>query len=339
MGRTALRRIIDDPGLELVGLYVYSDGKVGVDAGSIARRAPTGVVATNDLEALLALEADVVVHTPRITLPYEAMNADVQRLLASGKNVVSIAGFHWPTAHAAAYTAPLLEACVRGRSTLAGVGINPGTVVERLLLTATGMCSSIGHMAASEMVDVSAMPAAEFVFETMGFGRDPEVDDITRGPFAELFTQLYSESLAFAATALGTTVVAIEPQHEVTVATSDMTIAAGVIRRGRVAATDWRWLASFGNGMTLCLSILWTSDPQLHGERATGHWTLEIRGRPSVRMTLELSEPDPSAPASRALADATVAVAMRSIPDVIAARPGFFSYSPVAPYRSGLGPQ
>jgi hypothetical protein len=338
MGRTALRRVIDDPGLELVGLYVYSDRKVGLDAGTIARRPPTGVVATNDIDRLLELDADVVVHTPRITLPYEAMNADVQRLLASGKNLVSVAGFHWPPTHGAAYAAPLLEACTRGRSTLAGMGINPGTIIERLLLTATGMCASVEHMAASEMVDVSAMPAAEFVFDTMGFGRDPDVDDITQGPFAELFTRLYSESIAFAAAALGTTVVAIQPEHEVTVATSDMTVAAGVIQRGRVAATDWRWLASFGNGMTLRLSVLWTSDPRLHGKQATGHWILEIRGRPSVKMTLELAESDPAVPPSRSLCDATVAVAMRSIPDVVAAQPGFFSYWPVAPCRSGLGP-
>src|SRR6185312_8648608 len=43
MGRTALRRVIDHPDLELVGVYVYDPRKVGVDAGEIARRPPTGV--------------------------------------------------------------------------------------------------------------------------------------------------------------------------------------------------------------------------------------------------------------------------------------------------------
>jgi len=38
MGRTALRRVIDHPDLELVGVYVYDSRKVGVDAGEIARR-------------------------------------------------------------------------------------------------------------------------------------------------------------------------------------------------------------------------------------------------------------------------------------------------------------
>ena len=49
IGKTALRGIIDRPDLELVGLYVYSDAKAGRDAGDIARRAPTGVIATRDV--------------------------------------------------------------------------------------------------------------------------------------------------------------------------------------------------------------------------------------------------------------------------------------------------
>jgi hypothetical protein len=339
MGRTALRRIIDDPGLDLVGLYVYGDDKVGLDAGDIARRPKTGVLATNDIGQILALNADVVVHMPRITLPYEALNADVESLLASGKNLVSTAGFHWPASHGETYAAALLAACVRGGSTLAGMGVNPGFMVERLLLAATGLCASLEHMSVSEVVDVSAMQSASFVFDTMGFGRDPEIEDIRHGAFAELYTRLYGESLHFAAAMLGTTVTSVRPEHQLTVASADIRIAAGIIPRGRIAATAWQWLASFGNGMTLRLSILWTADPRLHGHEATGHWTLDIRGRPSIRMNLELVEPDPLAPPSRALADATVAVAMRAIPDVISAPPGFFAYPPVAAYRSGLGPR
>ena len=57
MGKTCLRAIIDHPELELVGLFVCSDSKVGQDAGDIARRGPTGVIATNNIEEILALSA------------------------------------------------------------------------------------------------------------------------------------------------------------------------------------------------------------------------------------------------------------------------------------------
>ena len=52
MGKTCLRAVIDHRS-GLVGLYVYSDRKVGRDAGEIARRAPTGVIATNRIEDIL----------------------------------------------------------------------------------------------------------------------------------------------------------------------------------------------------------------------------------------------------------------------------------------------
>ena len=153
MGRTALRRIIDHPDLELVGCYVYSDAKAGRDAGEIAKRPATGVIASNDIEAILALDADVVIHTPRITLPYDAMNADVARLLASGKNVLSTAGFHYPAAHGPAYTHPLLAACHRGQASLAGLGVkviklHPNTqrfdVADPAVAKVTDKCGALG---------------------------------------------------------------------------------------------------------------------------------------------------------------------------------------------------
>lgn len=334
MGRTALRRIIDHPDLELVGVYVYSDQKVGLDAGEIARRPPTGVLATNDIEQILALDADVVIHTPRITLPYEALNVDVERLLASGKNVISTAGFHWPAAHGPAYVDPLLAACQAGGSSLAGLGVNPGALVERIVMSATGLCAQIEHITVREMVDVSAMASPAFVYGVMGFGKDPAKDDITKGPLAGLYTSLFSEVLAFSGHAMGARMTALEPDHRLTLAPRDMTIAAGPIAKGTVAATEWRWTARFDNGAAMTLSILWTSSPTLHGADVTGHWVVDIEGRPNIRMTLDIHENDPAAPPSRALTDATVAVAIRGIPEVCAAAPGFFAATPPSPYRA-----
>ena len=53
--------IIDTPDFELVGLYVYSADKAGQDAGDLVDRGKTDVLATNDMDAVLALGADCVV--------------------------------------------------------------------------------------------------------------------------------------------------------------------------------------------------------------------------------------------------------------------------------------
>jgi hypothetical protein len=336
MGRTSLRRILDHPDLELVGVHVYDPNKAGRDAGELARRPATGVIATNDIETILALDADVVIHTPRITSPYAVQNAEVERLLASGKNVISTAGFHWPASHPQSYTAPLLAAAVTGGATLAGLGVNPGAIVERITLAATGLCAQLDRITIRETVDASHMTSTDFVFGLMGFGQDPKTRDITKGPLAAMYSDLFGEVLAFSAQALGKTLRVIEPEHRLTLAPADMTIAAGHIAAGTVAATEWCWRALFNEGGEMRLSILWTSDLALHGATATGHWLMEIEGRPNIRMTLDIFEGDPAAPPARALTDATVAVAIRAIPDVCQAPPGFFAYAPTAPFRERL---
>lgn len=333
MGRTALRRIVDAPDLSLSGVYSYGAKKAGIDAGVIAKRPDTGVMITNDRDAILALDADVVVHMPRITLPYDALVDDVAALLESGKNVVSIAGFHWPAAHGEAYAGRLRRAAENGGVTLAGVGVSPGLVIERIALAATAMSHEFDRLSMFEMVDASSMSSPEFVFGLMGLNSDPAASDIRDGPLATLYGSLFSEVLHFFAAELGSAIAEIVPDHRLTLAPHEIATAAGPIRPGHVAATEWRWTARTVAGPELLLSILWTADPALHGVEQLGHWTIRIDGRPTIRMSLDIEDSDPAMPPSRALTDATVAVAINSIPAVIAAPPGLFAFRPPSAWR------
>lgn len=333
MGRTALRRVLDADGLTLVGAYVYGANKAGVDAGVLARRPECGVQATDDREAILALEADVVLHCPRITQPYDALVDDVVALLESGKNVVSIAGFHWPAAQGDGYASRLEEAAKRGGATLAGVGVNPGVVVERIALAASAMSHELERISVFETVDASAMASPEFAFGLMGLDSDPAQRDIREGPLADLYGALFSEVLHFFAAELGSKLVEIVPDHRLTLAERPIETGAGTIQPGHVAATEWRWTAKTDLGPELLLSILWTADPSLHGEDRQGHWTIRLDGRPVIRMTLDIEEGDPAKPPSRALTDATIAVAINAIPHVVAAPPGLFAFHPPAAWR------
>jgi hypothetical protein len=338
MGRTALRRIIDHPDLELVGVYVYDPAKVGVDAGEIARRPATGVHATGRLEDVIALEPDVVLHMSRITEPYRRQNADVAALLATGSDVISTAGFHHPACHGLAYSGPLLDACRRGGSTLAGVGLNPGFIAERVATALTGMCARLDSVACFEIADASTMPSAEFVFGLMGFGADPAERDVTREPLATMYGELFMEVLHTVADSLDTRVASLAPEHSTTLAPGDIAIRAGTIRSGTVAATRWQWRARLESGIELVHSVTWTADPALQGVagREAAAWRIEISGRPNVRATIAIEDPDSGAPHMRAAVDATVAIALNAIPHVVASAPGFFTLPPLAPYRARL---
>jgi hypothetical protein len=318
--------VIDHPDLELVGVYVYDARKRGVDAGTLARRPATGVVATDRIEDVLALRPDVVLHMSRITQPYSAQNGDVARLLAAGIDVISTAGFHYPACHAVAYATPLLEACTRGGSTLAGVGLNPGFMAERVATLLTGLCARLDSIASYELADASNMPSPDFVFGLMGFGADPATRDVTRGALAEMYGELFMEVFHAVAESLDTHVDTLAPEHRIVVAPTDLRVRAGTIPRGCVAATEWRWRARFGSGAEMLHSVTWTADPSMHGveSREAAAWRIEIGGRPNIRATIAIEDPDPAAPHMRAAVDAVVALAVQAIPAVCAAAPGFY---------------
>jgi len=58
VGQVGIRHFADSPEYDLVGVLVHSEDKVGKDAGDIAGIAPTGVVATDDIGSVMALDAD-----------------------------------------------------------------------------------------------------------------------------------------------------------------------------------------------------------------------------------------------------------------------------------------
>ena len=74
VGRHALRQLIERPDLELVGVHASGADKIGRDAADLCGLGePTGVLATDDLDALVALGADCVVYMSQAeTRPQEA---------------------------------------------------------------------------------------------------------------------------------------------------------------------------------------------------------------------------------------------------------------------------
>ena len=66
VGQVGVRHFADNPVFDLVGVLVHTPEKVGKDAGEIAGIAPIGVVAIDDVELMMAMDADCVFYTPVI---------------------------------------------------------------------------------------------------------------------------------------------------------------------------------------------------------------------------------------------------------------------------------
>ena len=62
IGSIAVRAVTENPGTELIGVWVHSADKVGRDAGELTGIGPIGVTAINDADQLIALRPDCVVY-------------------------------------------------------------------------------------------------------------------------------------------------------------------------------------------------------------------------------------------------------------------------------------
>ena len=336
IGKTCLRAVLQRRDLELVGLFVYSERKEGVDAGVIARFPETGVLATRSRSEILALDADLVIHTARLQVPYETHDEDIIALLRSGKNVITTAGNHYPQAHGAERARRFEAACREGNSTLYGVGMNPGFLLERMVLGLTGLCVDLDSVEVEELLDASTMPDPDFVFNVMGMGGSIDDVDLFSGALPHLYDQLYGEAIQFFGDRTGVTFDRIESDHRVLPAQRDLEVNAGTITEGTIAATEWRWHGIVEGRRFVTLSVIWTMDPTMESYRGRDHWRVEIHGKPELHLTLNMTDPTDSPYKTKAGQYITAGPVMNAIDDVIAAPSGIFSPSVFAPYRRSL---
>lgn len=337
MGRTILRRLLEHPDIDVVGVLVYDPGKAGRDVGSLAGLPAVGVAATDRPEEIFGLDADVVVHAPRIQPPYGHHDDDIVRLLRSGKNVLSINGHSapgwWGTEHFARFD----DAGRAGHSTLMAAGLNPGFAFEKLAVVATGLCTSVSNVRVSEIVDTTVMRSPDYVFDVLGFGTEPgEIDPNGDWPPALLLSGMFSEVLAAAASRMGVVLERVEPDHEMHPATRDLEIAAGTIAAGRVARTNWRWHGVVDGARLLTLSIEWTMEPDVSGAATSPLWRIEVLGDPSVTVDVDLRRHPADLRRTTPEQYGVAGAVLNAIPHVVAAPPGVALAPMAAPWRPSL---
>ncbi|MBU3917116.1 hypothetical protein KKA14_16405 [bacterium] len=338
MGKTCLRAIIDHPDLELVGLFVYSDSKAGRDVGDLLHIDPIGVTATKNINDILALDADVVVHTARIQPPYTHHNQDICRLLASGKNVISINGHSYPGYWGQEYVNTIETACQTGKSTLFGTGLNPGFIVEKIATVATGLCNRIDHIFVSEIVECNRVRDPNYVFDVLAFGSELgsiNPNDPSWAP-AEILNGMYREVIAHLVKRLGFNLDRVETDHIMLPATTDINMAAGLIKKGTIGHTNWRWHGIVNNKRLVTLSISWIMETSHLDKPDYNLWNIKISGLPGVQIDIDLKNPEDYPYKTGPEQLAVAASVINSIPSVCAAKPGIMDIPVANHFRAGF---
>jgi hypothetical protein len=327
LGSLSLKLVIEDPRFELVGVYVYNPDKEGKDAGELVGMPATGVLATRDRDAIIAMDADCVVHTP-LAPSMEELDNDVVDLLSSGKNVVSTAGFFAPEVRGAEVVARLERACATGGTSLHGGGIEPGFMFDRLAPTLTGMSAELKHVRLFETIDAAKHPAAQMILEALAIGKP--IDSVTiESPFSQYFVGMFTEVATAFGNALGIKWDRLEPALDLAPATHDFDIAVGHVAEGTIAGSRYSVAGYYDGRHLLDLEVHWfvergLKDWPVPAERY--QWGVEIEGHPSSRTVIDVV---PTLTAPFAEGDdpgysAAAATAVLAIPGVCEAPPGIF---------------
>jgi hypothetical protein len=273
IGTRALRAVIEHPQLDLVGVYVYSDKKAGVDAGELCGAGPTGVVATTDADTIVAANPDCVLYMPR------ACDFDeVCRLLESGANVVTTRGeFHRPASMPTDVRARVEAACAAGGSSIHSTGSSPGFVSEALPLVLLSLERRLDCVTIDEFADLSSRNSPELLFDLMGFGRPP-------GPFeqgrAAYLQGSFGPSLELLAEAVGLPLDALAASGELATARNTVEMAAGRLEAGTVGGQRVTVTGLRGGNPLLRFRATWYCTPDLDADwdmRETG-WRVTVEG-------------------------------------------------------------
>ena len=234
LGRAAIEGIDSHPDLELVGVWVHSEDKVGKDAGELAQRPDlqTGVAATNDVDALLALEPDCVLYSPLM-----ADEAEVVPFLERGINVVTPLGWFYPRS---LQTDTIEAACNTGNASLHGTGIHPGGLTEKWPLIMSGFSREVTYLSCEEFSDCRTYGAPDVLHDIMLFGKTPE--EASKSFMLDFLGAGFSQSIYMIADAVGFELDdEIRSTHDIALATAPIDTPMGVIEPGLLAAQRFRW--------------------------------------------------------------------------------------------------
>jgi hypothetical protein len=319
VGRSAIATVSARPDMELVGLLVKNSAKAGLDAGELAGIGPIGVSATDDVDAIVALDADVVLHMPLPSLVYgDEPDADLDhfcRLLASGKHVITTVGYMYPRVYGDEVMSRLAHACAAGGTAFHGTGANPGWFGDLLPLLMSGLSLRIDRIGVQEISNFQHYPSPEIMFDMMNFGRTPDEFEQRSGRHRNWLDGLFTEAVQMVADGIDAPIDETTSEMVTWVTDRDLDTAAGTVAAGTVAGQRWQWRAIAGGEALVHQETVWRMHRDVAPEWPEGDWSIHIAGEPEMRVSLPHSW-------NRDVLGSTAAHAVNAIPYLVEAGPG-----------------
>ena len=330
VGRHALRLIIERPDLRLVGMHAHAADKVGRDAAELCGLdQPTGILATDDLDALVALGADCVVYTSQAEMRPQQAIEEISRFLRAGTNVVGTSMVWLVAPHQADawMREPLAKACQIGGTSLYINGVDPGFSGDSLVYTALTLAGRATAVTVSEVCDYGSYDDAEFTGVSFGFGTTPDHTPIMFAP--GVLASLWGGQVRSLADVLDVTLDEVRERHESWVTPEQIECTMMTVPPGHVAAVrfavegirDGQPVITMEhvNRLTAAAAPHWPTPP----DGRPGVHRVVVRGNPGVEINTHLGLDGVDHNQGGVIS--TAARAVNAIHDVCAAPPGLMA--------------
>jgi hypothetical protein len=325
MGSGIARVILTKQGLKLAGAYGRRAERAGLDLGlAMGLEHTLGISICADLgEAIQQTQPDIAIHTTCSRLKDAA--EEISLLVRHGIHVISIAEeMAYPTCASPALAEELERLAVAHETAVLGTGINPGFVLDVLVITLTAACTDIQSITATRVNDLS--PYGPTVLRSQGVGLTPKAfhQGLQSGTVVGHFG--FCQSIHMIAAALGWPIDRIQETREPIISTVQRATPFVTVSPGHVAGCVHKAIACRGGQPVITLIHPQQIHPQVAGIE-TGD-RIEILGTPNVRFASR-----PEIPGGQG----TIALAVNMIPHVLNATPGLHSMADLPVPAAMLG--
>jgi hypothetical protein len=344
VGKPALNCILDRPDFELVGHYVRSPDKAGLDSGALVGRSPVGVTTTQDVESLLSLKPDVLAYFANGVARRPDAAREMARFLENGTNVVttSLSPIMAPAATGAELREIVQAACVRGGTSIFSTGIEPGFATSHLALTCLTVAHRVDRVRLQEFSDYSVYPDERTLRHDLGFGMP--MDAPSSGRQDAVLREVWIGTLADTARALGLTIDSFRTTYRTAPASRDIDTVIGRIDKGTVSAMWFQLIGVVDGKDRLFLEHInwmdiadvpadWPAPPHYANKTArVVAYRVSVEGSPSFDCEFKVNFETKAQPVGMAV---TALHALNAIPYVVAADPGIVYQADFVPFGIG----
>ena len=327
MGKGMADMLLTKNGVEITGVCDLHPDLVGNSIFNVLEEKQNShkeVVVSNDIDSLLNKEECDLVLLCTDSYTSKAF-PKMKKILEAGINCISTAEeMAYPKAQEPELAKELNSIAKANGVTVLGTGINPGFIMDLLVIALSGTMIDVEHIEANRVNSLS--PFGPAVMEEQGVGIT--VEEFNHGVETSTLAGHvgFAESIYMIADALGKKLDGFEQQMKPIVTTVDRQSKYGEALKGNVAGVNMTGQGFIDGNVFIDMKHPQQIEPEMEGTH-TGDY-INIKGTPNIHMAIT-PEIDGGI--------GTIAMCVNMIPHVLNARPGLKTMIDLPVPRAILG--